>query len=460
MAYGTTEGNYFQAKQNNNQGVPTTTNFSIVVEDNTQGAKSGLITIYAENGTRVVGTIPRGGSFIPNPSATNPTNELKAEFNYFSQQDNITAVKNQAIITVQKSLSKTADPNQTPAQREAIARSVVFGPQQGANEDGSVVSPTSTPTSRETQQNGSETISLSDLKISQIQADDSGKEKWWHKIGPLIYPTDISKNGQDYIEFNVFEYVTRGKNQTNPLLFGERTLPKKDSKIRIRLPIQPSITDTNTVDWNNSQLNPVEMGLYSLADAGMTGAQGQLDYILSSMGNTITQDSNAGKALLLYLKQKAIGTTGLVSRFGGAVVNPNMELLFQGPQLRPFNFSFRLSPRDDGEAKIVKTIIRVFKEAMAVRTASNGIFLAAPHIFNISYKNGALNKEHTSLNKIKTCALQSCSVDYTPDGSYMTFNDTTNGNPMTSYNLTLQFQELEPVTDKDYATVSADQIGY
>ena len=457
MAYGSTEGNYFQAKQNNNQGVPTTTNFSLVVEDNTQGAKSGLITIYAENGTRVVGTIPRGGSFIPNPSATNPTNELKAEFNYFSQQDNITAVKTHAIITVQRSLSKTADPNQTPAQREAIARSVVFGPQQGANEDGSVVSPTSTPTSRETQQNGSETISLSDLSISQIQADDEYRKKWWYGIDRLIYPTDISKNKQDYIEFNIFEYVTRGRNQTNPLLFGERTL--QDSKINIILPIQPSITDTSTVDWNSSSLNPVEMGLYSLSSDIMT-AQGQRDEIIKSMGNTITQDQNAQKALLLYLKQKAIGTTGLVSRFGGAVVNPNMELLFQGPQLRPFNFSFRLSPRDDGEAKIVKRIIRVFKEAMAVRTASNGIFLAAPHIFNISYKNGALNKEHTSLNKIKTCALQSCSVDYTPDGSYMTFNDTTNGNPMTSYNLTLQFQELEPVTDKDYATVSADQIGY
>ena len=72
MAYGSKEGNYFKAKKNNRQGVPTTTNFSVIVEDNTQGADSGLITIYAENGKRVVGTIPRGGSFIPNPNTSDP----------------------------------------------------------------------------------------------------------------------------------------------------------------------------------------------------------------------------------------------------------------------------------------------------------------------------------------------------------------------------------------------------
>ena len=38
------------------------------------------------------------------------------------------------------------------------------------------------------------------------------------------------------------------------------------------------------------------------------------------------------------------------------------------------------------------------------------------------------NGEHPGLHKIKTCALTSCSVDYTPDGSYMTFEDGTMAN--------------------------------
>jgi len=227
------------------------------------------------------------------------------------------------------------------------------------------------------------------------------------------------------------------------------------------LPIQPSITDTNTVDWNGLGLNPVELAGYGLTNAGMTGNANDFTGILEKLGETVTQDANAKKAITLYLKQKAIGVNGLLSRFGGAVVNPNIELLFQGPQLRPFNFTFRLSPRDIDEANQVKSIIRVFKESMSVKTASGGLFLATPNIFKISYINGSTGREHKSLNKIKTCALQSCSVDYTPDGSYMTFND--REHTMTSYNLTLQFQELEPVTDVDYQTKDLENnatIGY
>lgn len=304
-----------------------------------------------------------------------------------------------------------------------------------------------------------EIITEDDLNIEQITADNDNRVKWWYNSEPIIYPTDITKNNQDYIKFQIFEYVTRKLGTENPLLLGERGR-EKNSKATIVLPIQPSITDTNTVDWSQSSLNPVEIGLLGLSDAGMN-ANTDATSILGKMGNTVTQDSNVEKAIKLYLKQKAVNVEGLLSRFGGAVVNPNMELLFQGPILRPFNFSFRLSPRNNIEAKNVKKIIRIFKEAMAVRTASGGLFLAAPHTFEINYINGSTGNGHGSLNRIKTCALQSCSVDYAPDNTYMTFNDEDNEHPMTSYNLTLQFQELEPVTDKDYDAIEdKNAIGY
>ena len=98
---------------------------------------------------------------------------------------------------------------------------------------------------------------------------------------------------------------------------------------------------------------------------------------------------------------------------------------------------------------------------MAVQNTSENLFLKSPNVFQIKYHlAGDTKGDHPSLNRIKICALQSCSVDYTPDGSYMTFNDA--GATMTSYNLTLQFQELEPVTTNDYATdkISYNEIGY
>ena len=295
--------------------------------------------------------------------------------------------------------------------------------------------------------------------LKHIEADDK-KTTWRGKI--YRYPTKIGDNRQDFIKFEVYDYKTRKPSKENPLI-QEKDRNLGSQIATIVLPIQPTIIDSNTVDWNGLGLNPVELAGYGLSTAGMTGGKSGNDFgeILGKLGNTITQDSNTQKAILLYLKQKAIGVNGLLSRFGGAIVNPNIELLFQGTQLRPFNFSFRLSPRDKDEAKQVKSIIRVFKEAMSAKTASGGIFLAAPNVFKIRYINGITNDDHTSLNQIKTCALQSCSVDYTPDGSYMTFNNAESGYPMTSYNLNLQFQELEPIIDSDYKKFTDEStIGY
>ena len=275
--------------------------------------------------------------------------------------------------------------------------------------------------------------------------------------GPYVYPTNLGTNGQDFIQFSIKRYKPRDINLTRSIgIIEERQ--QLDTVGTIALPIQPSISDSNNVDWNGLRINPLEMELASgslniMSQQGQKYVNGLIDR-LESMG----ADPNTLKAAKLYFAQKAAGVNGLLSRFGGGIVNPNLELLFQGPTLRPFTFTFRLSPRDNTEATQVRSIIRVFKEAMAVKTASQQFFLAAPDVFDIRYcQRGDTTRDHPSLNKIKTCALKSCNVDYTPDGSYMTFKD--QNNTMVSYNLTLQFQELEPVTSKDYDK-NYDHIGY
>ena len=91
---------------------------------------------------------------------------------------------------------------------------------------------------------------------------------------------------------------------------------------------------------------------------------------------------------------------------------------------------------------------------MAVKKAASEVFLKAPNVFEIEYQSGEGNT-HQSLNRIKTCALLGCDVDYTPDGSYMTFND--EQRTMTSYQLSLRFSELDPIYNTDYA---GHPIGY
>ena len=139
-------------------------------------------------------------------------------------------------------------------------------------------------------------------------------------------------------------------------------------------------------------------------------------------------------------------------------------MLFGGPQLRSFAFSFTLSPRDANEADHVRKIIRFFKQGMSVKTSSSNVFLKAPNIFRIRYQTFNTNGDeivHPSINMIKECAMTDCNVRYTPNNTYMTYEDPYR--TMQSYQLTLSFGELDPIYDSDYEDLddNNDQvIGY
>ena len=133
-------------------------------------------------------------------------------------------------------------------------------------------------------------------------------------------------------------------------------------------------------------------------------------------------------------------------------MNPNLELLFSGPALRSFNYNFRFTPREQKESLMVRRIIKFFKKSMApILSKEGGLFLESPHVFKLKYihKNGG---QHPFLNKIKPCALQNFSVQYAPDGSYMTYKD----GSMTAYNISLTFGEINPIYDKDIDEGSND----
>lgn len=281
-------------------------------------------------------------------------------------------------------------------------------------------------------------------------------------FGIYTYPIDLKSNKQDRIIFTLKE-ITGSKIQ--PKFAGPITRKKENISGQVTLPIQSGITDNNSVDWSNSSLNAIDAYVASSSFTLMN--QPNAPALVSSMqqilGDIATQVKAQSDPLKLFLAQEAAGIQGLVSRATGGILNPNLELLFNGPQLRPFNFTFRLSPREEQEATQVRSIIRFFKEAMAVRTTKSNVFLKSPFVFDIkyvTYNNDEKGDLHPSISRIKTCALLSCDVDYTPDGTYMTFND--GSRTMTSYGLSLRFSELEPIYSTDYTDekIPVDHIGY
>ena len=246
----------------------------------------------------------------------------------------------------------------------------------------------------------------------------------------LVYPEDLGSSDQDRIRFKALKYSTNGKG-------GEADIP-------VFLPIQSSITDQNVVGWEPDTINPIELRAVNaslkIMQSGSNIAQVASDQLTHAIQG-LRQESSSVRT---YLAGQAVGVNNLLSRLEGQVLNPNLELLFQGPQLRPFSFTFKLSARTQKESNVIREIINYFKRNMAPQANDGDLFVRAPNIFEIEYQfKGA---KHPGINYIKDCALTNCSTDYTPLGSYMSYDNGT----MVAYTMTLQFQELEPVYSRDY----------
>ena len=223
---------------------------------------------------------------------------------------------------------------------------------------------------------------------------------------------------------------------------------KKVRKGVVSLPMQPSISEAMSVNWGDSELNPLQimganvaMPLMGLDFDGAMNA-------LTTAGNQAAGDLNAD-LIKSFFAGRAVGAD-LIGRGTGQAINNNVEVLFNGPELRSFNYTYRFTPREPKEAKEIKQIIRFFKKSMAPKRSASRIFLKSPNVFKLKYtfKDGG---SHPFLNNIKMCALKSFNVDYTPDGSYSTYSDDGEGDgSMTSYQVSLGFAEMTPIYNDDY----------
>jgi len=310
---------------------------------------------------------------------------------------------------------------------------------------------------------------------TKITVNDARRRKREGKL--LTYPLDMKSNVTDYLEIRVINYKRNGllndpgsrtvaENGTSGL---NRNNPKDIARLNnvtellrvIQLPIPSNVQDGNSVNYESSNLNGLIGGLagftqdlMNLSGKDLKDLGKSLELIISNRSTGLSADV-ANDLVNKLLVSQAVGVFGgnvtvnqLLAREQGAIFNPNMELLFNGPTLRQFRFSFKMTPRDDKESLQVKKIIREFKQSMAPKVVNQGgnsnLFLRTPNIFELRYRKGTGN--HPFLHRFKQCALTDMSVNYTGEGTYATYGDAT---PV-SMIMDLTFKELEPVYDIDY----------
>ena len=206
------------------------------------------------------------------------------------------------------------------------------------------------------------------------------------------------------------------------------------------------MVDSNNVSWNSDTVDPAKLALgnaffENVQKGGVDGLIDSTGKLAQSIGDNAASVKTAVAAALT--KQATGGS--ILTRATGAVINPNMELLFQGPQLRTFGLSWKMSPRDYEESDMIKRIIRMFKQSQAVKRTESMLFLKSPNTYKLRYLT-ARGRDHSFLPKIKECALTGCSINYTPDGNYQTYENSS----MVAYEMTLSFNELEPIYHDDY----------
>ena len=235
------------------------------------------------------------------------------------------------------------------------------------------------------------------------------------------------------------------------------------SKYNIELPIPQELNDSNQVTWGDDRVNAIELAGLAIAQKFMEDgpadaiqkSQQAIRAMVSGMEfNDIgSQTTNAIRAAISGAAIGALGSNvsaeSVIARSTGQILNSNLELLFQGVNLRSFPYSITFSPRSTDEAKVVKAIIRSLKQSMAPKAgeyngSAQGIFLKSPDLFQLEYlKDGA---PHPFLNKFKLAALTGMAVNYTNSGTYTSYED---GTPV-NLRMDLTFKEINPIYFEDY----------
>ena len=208
--------------------------------------------------------------------------------------------------------------------------------------------------------------------------------------------------------------------------------------------LPPSVEDTTTANYNDSKTG-IAGFLVATGVAAKGGDAAKIAKSLVAGTEGILGDMAAKSIGAVAELAGAEGGEALVKKAFGEADNPYMEVLFDSMSLRTFTYNFNMAPRNEQEAYEVQKIIQLFRFHMApeLRPGINR-YLGLPSQFDIHYmflSRDGNTSENNYYNRVATCVLQDCKVNYTPNG-VKSFED---GGP-TATTMSLTFKEIELLT--------------
>lgn len=262
--------------------------------------------------------------------------------------------------------------------------------------------------------------------------------QWARKGGPSDLVARIGKEGEHTIASTVTKHqrservLTKNIGDTN-VGFGRKTSRTK-AAIRLYIP------DTLSWSYQNRFRTPSLSGQRGAAilQAGQAAVD---EYQKTGLTGALASLAKSGAAAGVEAAGQAWGgeeAAALALSAFGLAINPQIDVIYDSPELRTFTFEFLMAPRTASEARDIQTIINLFKfhSAPEIIAENSGIgrYFVPPSEFDIKFSV-------PSMGTISTCVLENLTVDYGTTGAVFYSDES----PVAT-RMTLQFRELEYIT--------------
>lgn len=240
---------------------------------------------------------------------------------------------------------------------------------------------------------------------------------------------DLLEFGADKLGnlFNIENTSTRFKNAIDNFAL-KRNIEQLSLAIALLMPETLSVSYQNNYDALSFTESVGGVGMAVQALGSKLGGSGDAanPYIMETVGRLA-----GGNISEEFKKIGLFATTG-------RTVNPQLEVIYNSPNLREFTMDFRLVPRNAAEANQIRVLIQQLKyfAAPQIPKDTGGRYFIPPAQFELEFYD-AENNQNFFLFKTKKCVLEDISVDFTGNGSFNTFYD---GSPVET-RLSLRFKE-------------------
>lgn len=207
----------------------------------------------------------------------------------------------------------------------------------------------------------------------------------------------------------------------------------------IDLYMPPNIQSSDQSDWNSTELGKAGATVEAFKGAFNSESLGQdLKDAWQSVKEVVPRAlTNTFAGTLQGITP--VNAMDAVKASRSEMLNPYMEVLFNGVQNRTFSFTFKMIPRNRKEQETIQQIVNEFRfhSAPEYASTSQNMYMRFPSEFDIEFVHKG--QRNPWLFRISTCALTNVGVNHSPEGQYSSFVD---GSPSAT-ELTLEFTELE-----------------